>query len=384
MNTSKKCNIFKRFAYAFVPSKYGTLAYQSGGSTFLFLILFTLLITFINVSHVFYILNSALQDTFHVNSFGQIIDVNVSDFTLENGELDLEEPLNYSVEKICIYIDSDVNEITMSDIDYLVKNSGFDEFILGSKTNMCIYNGQTGEIQITKYSQLTNKKITKQDLVNLVDEWTSAKKIGPFLFGILFVFELIGHAFLALVACVAFWIVNLFLHKNARGGKIFAMSIYVMVPWMVVDMILLWLPFSIPSEITTPLYVIVTFILGCLGLFSVHDVSILENEEKFKYKYDQNPYRISGVMPGDAAALSDDAFGGYAAADVAKPSYHAVNGNTKVRLKGIEVEHSALELINKYVKGNLKDLAVQQLGEVTGLNILDCREIIDEWDRYYY
>lgn len=384
MNTSKKCNVFKRFAYSFVPSKYGVLAYQSAGSTFLFMLILTLIMAFSLTGNIFYVMNQTLQETLGVGSIGEVIEKYVPDFTIENGKLDLDEPINYTIDTVCIYIDSDVEELSLSDMDYLLNNSGFEGIILGSKKNCFVYNKRTGEMQTLNFSDFGNMKVGKQDLVDLVYEWTSFGKIGPALIIIYLIYFIVLYAVLALGCCVVFVILNLFLHRNVRAGKAYAIGVYALVPSFLLSQLLAWLPISIPSELTNPVYVILTVVLGCFGLYSVHDMAILENEEKYKYKYEQNPYRISGVMPGDTAAMSDDAFGGYASADVAKPSYHAVNGNIKVRLKGIEVEHSALELINKYVKGNLKDLAVQQLGEVTGLNILDCREIIDEWDRYYY
>lgn len=384
MNSIKKCNIFQRIIYSFVPSKYGTLAYQSSGSTFLFMVLISLLITISAVGNFFHSFKGTLQDTFHVDSVGGIIEAHVPDFTIDNGELDMVEPLNYSAGKVCFYFDSSIDEISMSDVDYLVKNSGFEAFFIGSKTNAFIYNGESGEMQMIKYSQMINQKVTKQDLINLVDEWTSAKKLAPFMLGFIGIFQIISYAFLAFFACIVSKIFNLFLHKQASFGKVYAMSIYALVPYFFVQQVLAWLPFSIPSEITRPVYILLTVILGCFGLFGIHECALLENEERYKYTFEQNPYRVSGIVPGNTGVISDEDFGGYATANTPRPSYQATNGNTKVRLKGIEVEYSDMELVNKYIKGNLKDLAIQQLGEVTGLNIQDCREIVDEWDRYFY
>lgn len=383
-NMKKKCNVFVRFVYSFIPSKYGTLAYQSGGSNFFFMLLLSLLMTVSIVFSVFFVMNKFLVDTFGVKTVGELIEKNIPDFTIENGKLDMEEPLNYTVDKVCFLFDSDVEEISMSDVDYLIKNSGFQAIFIGSKTNVFLYNGQSGEMSMAKYSDMFSNTFTKADFIAAADKWTSVSTLGPLLGGIMVVYHILGLAIKVFIYCIIFLFFNLFLRRNVKFGKVYAMSIYAVVPAILLEELIFWLPISVPSEIMKPIYIILTIVLGCFGLFSVHDVAALETEEKFKYKFDQNPYRISGVTPGDAGVISDEDFGGYATADMGRPSYRAVNGNTKVRLKGIEVEHSDLELINKYVKGNLKDLAVQQLGEITGFNIQDCREIIDDWDRYYY
>lgn len=382
MKTTKKCNFFKRIVYSFIPSKYGTLVYA--GSAFLFMFTLSLVLTVLTVTKMFVEINQSLQESFGVGSCSELVEKYVPDFSIKNGNLDMKEKVNYTVDKVCIYFDSTVEEITMSDMDYLVNQSGFEVILMGSKTNTFTYNGQSGEIQMYKYSQLFYQDVDKQDLVEVVKQWTSAKTVIPLLTGLVGIYDLVQYALKALLLGVLISIVNLFLHKNIRFSKAYAMSVYALVPWMLLEQLVMWLPFTIPTEITSPIYIIITVILGCFGLFSVHETALLETEEKFKYRYEQNPYRISGIMPDNAGVISDEDFGGYATADIPKPSYQAVNGNTKVRLKGIEVEHSDLELINKYIKGNLKDLAVQQLGQVTGLNIQDCREIIDEWDRYYY
>ena len=384
MNTSKKCNIFTRLVFSFIPSKYGLLTYQSGISTFFFMALVTLLISLSVTCNMFYSLNQSLQQSMGVGSLAELVEQVVPEFTIDNGELELKEPINYTIDKVCIYIDSEVEELTLGDVDYLITNSGFDGIVIGSKKNMIIYNKSSGELQTVNFSDFQNAKIVKKDLVELVRTWTSFEKIAPMLIVVLLVAYGITYLILALGCCIVYVILNAFLQRNVKLGKAYAVGVYSLVPSFILAQVLSWLPITVFSEFAIPVYIVLTLVIGCLGMYSVHEMALIENEEKFKYNFEQNPYRVSGIVPGNTGLMSDEELGGYAAVEIVKPSYQTVNGNVKVRLKGIEVDHSELELINKYVKGNLKDLAVQQLGEVTGLNIADCRDVIDEWDRYYF
>ena len=384
MSTSKKCNVFKRLVYSFIPSKYGLLSYQSQRSTFGFMAIVSLIISLSIASNFLVAMEQTLDKTMGVRTLSEVVEKFVPEFTIENGVLDLEEPFNYTIDTVCVYIDSSVDELTLSDIDYLLKNTGFSQMIIGSAKNLFVYEKRSEKLHMYNFSEVFKQTYVKSDLVVFIDKWTSFGVALPIMTFILLLVYGVIYAALALLFGIVFVLLNLFLKQNVRVGKAYAVAVYALIPSFVLAQIVSWLPVTVISEIAVPIYILITVILGCFGMYSVHDMAALENEEKYKYNFEQNPYRISGIAPANTEMMSDEALGGYAAVDTEKPSYQTVNGNVKVRMKGIEVEYSELELINKYIKGNLKDLAVQQLGEVTGLNINDCRDVIDDWNRYYY
>ncbi|MBR1692882.1 MAG: DUF1189 family protein [Lachnospiraceae bacterium] len=380
----KKPNFFKKIGYSFVPKKYGQLCFQSAGAIIGFVCLLSLFLVVGNVVNFYMICKTYLREEMEVETVEQLVDKYVPEFTIQNGQLDLEQSFDLTINKAVIHIDDTSERITMSDVEYLINNSGFEEFLLGSKSNLIIYSSRQGEYREYQFSDLGYETIKKKDLLEFVSGF---KTMGIAILAVAwYLLIVIGYFIKAFFYFLLFGLLNFFLRRRANAGNLYETAVFAILPATLVDFVLTLLPFTIPSEILNPIYFVATLIIGAFGLFSVHEMSLTKNDEKFKYTFDDNPYRVSGFVPDDAGALADENFGGYAAVAAGpKPSYSAANGaNTKVRLKGVEVAYSDMQLINRYIKGNMKDLAIQQLSDVSGLSMDDCRDIVENWERYFY
>lgn len=381
---NKRPNFFKKIGYSFVPTKYGILGIQSKGSVFGFVCLLSLILLIGNMANFYFMMKTVLREQMQVENFEQLINKYVPDFSITNGKLQLEQPIDFAVDKTVIYIDDNAEQITMSDVDYLVQNSAFEAFLLGSKNNMVVYMKEDGNYREMRFSDVGQFISNKQDIIDLVN---NSMVIGTIFVGAVWYIGLvIVYFFKALVYFLVLELLNVFIRRRVRAGNVYATAVFALVPTTLVDFLITLMPVTIPNEILNPIYFVVTTVIGAFALFSVHEMAQKQTEEKFQYKFEDNPYRVSGFVPDDAAAIADENFGGYAAiAGGPKPSYSKANGaNTKVRMKGVEVSYSELELINRYIKANLKDLAVEQLQEVSGLSKEDCEEVVGDWGRYYY
>lgn len=380
----KKPNFFKKIGFSFVPQKYGILGIQSKGSVFGFVCLLSLILLIGNVLHFNISFKKLLREEMEVDSVEQLVVKYVPEFSISGGMLVLEQPVDLAVDRTIVHLDDKAERITMSDVDYLTQNNAFEFFVLGSKSNLVVYNKQQGDYRELKFADLGGTIKNKNDIVQLVNNSLTVFSVF-FVIGWYFVL-VIGYFLKAAIYFLVLEILNMFIRRRVNAGNVYATAVFAIVPTTLIDFVITLMPISIPNEILTPIYFVITTVIGAFALFSVDEMLQTQTEDKFQYKFSDNPYRVSGFVPDDAAALADEDFGGYAAiAGGPKPSYSKANGaNTKVRMKNVEVAYGDLELINRYIKANMKDLAIEQLMEVSGLSQEDCTEIVGDWGRYYY
>jgi len=380
---NNKVGFFKKVAYSFIPPKYRILGMQTAGSVVGFVFLFSLLLLVVEGVDLAYVMTSFFKDELQVNSTEELIDKYVPDFTIQNGKLGLEEPVDIVAEGVIIHIDDSVEEITMSDVDYLVRNSNATNLILGSQTNLITYTTQ-GEYNEYKFAELGQLINSKQSLIDVSSQFLRIMLVTVAI--IMYIAFIIRHFFVALCYFLLLVLLNAIVKRKASAGNMYTIAVFAYVPALIFDLLITLSPVNLTATMRRPVDFVLTVVIAAFGLFSVHEANEQQMAEKYKFNFDDNPYRVSGFVPDNAASMGDDNFGGYAAiSNGPVPSYNVANGaNTKVRLKGVEVSHADLELIDRYIKGNLKDLAIQQLVEVSGLPFEDCREIVGDWNRYYY
>lgn len=125
--------------------------------------------------------------------------------------------------------------------------------------------------------------------------------------------------------------------------------------------------------------------------FMVKSQKKLTRQKDPYYNYGANPYAPTPLPTGPAGvggsmAMQDSDFGGYAtlvnerSTGTAKP---VANFSSKINLKGVSVNKDDLDLIDRYVQGNLKDMAIEQPQNLTGHSYEDCQDIVYNWYSYY-
>lgn len=385
-----KCNFLKKIGYSFNPSMYSVLGFQSAASVIGYVFLFTFLTVTISLLSLAFTVRGMMEDVLRVGSIAEMAERYVPEFTMENGELDLSEAVNLTAANFVINIDSSVEEITMSDVDYLTRNSAFTFFVIGSKKNVVLYNVEKREYQEYWYSDYDWPRITKDDLLNtIVKKMDWAIILGCICW---YLFCVIGHYFVAGIFFLLMQLVNLFMKRQATGAQMYTMTVFSVTPWLSIFFLLNLLSIQLPGELINPIYFIMTMLISIFALYYIH----LENTQSAQRN--MNPYRIDDVL--DAAvprgpssesmeALAGNDLSGYASmTEDGNPGRKArvsggAAGNKMVKIMGVSVSKDDLEVVDKYIQGNLKDMAASQLQSLTNLSNDKCMEIVKNWYSYY-
>lgn len=136
------------------PGQYERFLHLTAGRTLAFVFVFVLLTTFVS-----YYLPFIISQVFG-ESYNDIIDEYVPEFTLENDILTLSEPLEYDDGRTLVIANSDIEAFTQEDLnEYAVDH--IEVYLIG-KTNMIFYSG--GQSTVYAYSDLSIDTLDREGL----------------------------------------------------------------------------------------------------------------------------------------------------------------------------------------------------------------------------
>lgn len=241
---------FKQLFISFVPPLYVKYKWISKSATKGFVksfMLLLLIIVYIRVG----------ISIFTGGNEGKGILSGVPDFRIENGELSLEgEILHIDDEKgTVIYATDEIASFTYDDLDPYMKE-GYSEVLLISRTNCVLLRGGM-MVRSFKWSQVTAKVIDKK--------WMMAKAMPVLVVG-LFLFTLAAVFISALFYRFVAWLFSLVGKLIARIEKrsvtslnMFKITVYALVPGMILKTIFGFVPASIALVISP--YLIIAYLL---------------------------------------------------------------------------------------------------------------------------
>ncbi|MDF2542941.1 MAG: hypothetical protein K0S47_2659 [Herbinix sp.] len=243
-----KTNFFTQIFYAITkPNKYFKLTRVSGGRLTGFVFLFSLFLTVIAMIPITLIFVGP-------NGIYNIIEEDVPDFELKNGELHVDERYEGMDGDVYVLVDTDIDYFTYDDID-----KSYTETILISKTNAFVYRSY-GRIQEIDFAQLGGLHLTKDSLA----------VFQPFLYLMVALIAL----FLYLFNVGAYFLTGLFYsliglivsaagNINLKFARIFKVAIYSKVTirllYLLIDLTKLELPAwgrNLFAILVTTLYVV--------------------------------------------------------------------------------------------------------------------------------
>lgn len=241
---------FKQLFISFVPPLYVKYKWISKSATKSFVksfMLLLLLIAYIEVG----------ISIFTGGNEGKGILSGVPDFRIENGELTLEDEILHidDAKGTVIYATDEVASFSYDDLDPYMKE-GYSEVLLISRTNGVILRGGM-MVRSFKWSQVTAKVVDKK--------WMIAKAMPVLVVG-LFIFTLVAVFISALLYRFAAWLLSLVGNLIARIEKksvtsldMFKITIYALVPGMILKTIFGFVPASIALVISP--YLIIVYLL---------------------------------------------------------------------------------------------------------------------------
>ena len=215
-------NIFKQFIYSFVPPKYNELA-QAKVISMILLILIVIIMASVILygKHILsYTINDGLSD---------IID-SAPDFQVSGGEFSIAEDVYVEDDGLVFYLTDEIDEFDYYDVEQYL-DGGFDQIMLVSRYNLCIYRLEDGYQELA-LRDLGTVSFTKADLV----KWGDIVIYGLLL--IADAFSLVGNLLWYFPAAGIYLLVGMLLalifRKKISAGHLFKAAVFAKLPFFII------------------------------------------------------------------------------------------------------------------------------------------------------
>ena len=215
----KTPNIFKQFAFSFVPPMYKELAGAKVG------IMILLVLIVIAMACVFqygsFLLSYAISGG--VSGIMELF----PDFTLENGEFSIAQEFYIEEDDIVIYMTEDVYEFDYDDVEYYL-DYGFEQVMLVGRYNICMYTIDDG-YQELYFSELGDFSLSKDGIV----KWGGITIVGFVLVYYIFAFffKAIWYFLMASIYLLLGMLLAMIFSKEISAGHIFKAAVFAKLPF---------------------------------------------------------------------------------------------------------------------------------------------------------
>lgn len=229
----KEPNIFQQFVLAFVPAKYDRLAKVKVESMILFVTLLAFVATVISfINHMISI---------------KSIDVNalvdrLPDFTITDGNLEIEEDFLYEDGDMYAYITKDVAEFTYADAAKKAAE-GYRDIVLVGR-NQIYFMQNRGELRYQSVGFKIfgrNKQLSKKRAVDAIMPYLMAESVVLYIF--IFLGRILGYFLFAAVYLLFAMLIAAIRKRQIKPAVLFRVAVYAKVLMYVAGMILELIPF---------------------------------------------------------------------------------------------------------------------------------------------
>ncbi|MBD5491764.1 MAG: DUF1189 family protein [Lachnospiraceae bacterium] len=229
----KAPNIFQQFVLSFVPTKYDRLMKVKVGSMVLFVTLLAFAATVISFIN-------------HMISL-KFIDVNalvdrLPDFTITDGDLEIEEDFLYEDGDMYVYITKDVAEFTYGDAAKKAAEGYRDIILVGRNQIYFMQNREQLRYQSVGFKIFgRNKQLSKKRALDAVMPYLMAESVVLYIF--IFLGRIFGYFLFAAVYLLFAMLIASIMKKRLETGVLFRTAVYAKVLMFVAAMILGLIPF---------------------------------------------------------------------------------------------------------------------------------------------
>lgn len=249
---AKAPNIFKQFAFSFVPPKYKDLARAKVGSMIGLICLLVFLLTGLSFLGLIggYVLSGGIQEALDM----------FPDFKIENGVFSIDDTFYAEEDDLVMYLTDEVDEFDYYDVQSLM-DEGFTEIMLVGKYNICLYEDyEYQEMYFDEFGDLTITKDTIQSFVGPI-MWITMF----ILYVIWFVLRVFWYFLCAGVYLLIGMLLALIYGKKIDAGHIFKAAVFAKIPMFVLASLFNMLP--IDASFPGFLRVLATLILFGFGVW---------------------------------------------------------------------------------------------------------------------
>lgn len=256
----KAPNIFQQFGLAFVPTKYDMLTKVKVGSMILFVTLLALVSTVI--SFVNYMISIKSID---VNA---LVD-RLPDFTITDGNLEIEEDFLYEEGDMYVYITDDVEGFTYGDAAEKAADGYRDIILVGQKQIYIMQNRGELRYQYVGFETFgRNKKLSKERAVDALMPYLMSVTIVLYIFT--FLGRILGYFLFAAVYLLFAMLIAAIGKKQLKPAALFRVAVYAKVLMFVAAMILELIPF-VSFSVPFLLRVVITIVFMAFAIAKLPD-----------------------------------------------------------------------------------------------------------------
>lgn len=232
----KKFGFFNQIATAAAqPKKYERFLHLSTGRVVAFVFIFSLITTFIGY-YLPFIVSQVFGD-----SYTDIIDEYVPDFTMKDGILALSEPVEYDDGYTFVIANSNIEEFTEETVNEY--KDGYGSVYLFGKTNMIFYT--SGKTTVYRYSDLVIDELDKEGL----RAYVPSMYLMMVIFGLMnFVLRLARYFLGALVLMLFGWSMKGFWNMQFSFLDLFKLGAFSKVLYEIIAAILRIFRFALPMD----------------------------------------------------------------------------------------------------------------------------------------
>lgn len=295
MYRKKKTSFFKQLKIAlFKPTEFTDLLSLNMGKSIGYLFVFSLILSILISSFIYF--QIMVKDGGIPIAMDQIL----PEFLISNGELQLEQEYSINTSDLYLFANDEINQFTMSDLEYVMGQGEYGQVLLISKTNLIM--NRNGRIQNMIFAEQLTSPLNKETAINfLVTIFVVLTAIILILScPTFFVLQLLAACIIFVLAAI----MNAVLSKEATGKQLYQMSLYITGNLTIVSMLINFIPFHITGKIKLLIGAVISIIYLIFALSAANVIVSREKNLRSTGYYNQN-YAYNG---NNSLDLSDEAF----------------------------------------------------------------------------
>lgn len=233
---TKKFGFFRQIATAVAqPKKYERFLHLSTGRVIAFVLIFTLITTFLG-----YYLPFIISQVFG-ESYMDMIDEYVPEFTLKDNVLTLSEPVEYDDGYTLVIANSNIEEFTEEQLNEYTADYG--SVYLFGKTNMIFY--ASGQHTVYRYADLSITELDREGLRDYVPSVYMMMVVS----GVMnFVLRMFWYVLGALVLMLLGWSMKGFWNMQFSFLDLFKLGVFSKVLYEIIAAVLRMFRFALPMD----------------------------------------------------------------------------------------------------------------------------------------
>lgn len=295
MYRKKKTSFFRQLKIAlFKPTEFTDLLSLNMGKSIGYLFILSLILSILISSFIYF------QIMVKDGGIPIAIDRILPEFLISNGELQLEQEYSINTSDLYVYANDEVDQFTMSDLEYVMGQGEHSQVLLISKTNLIM--SRKDRIQNIIFAEQLTSPLNKETAINFL------VMIFMVLTAIILILSCPAFFVLQLLAaCIIFVlasIMNAILSKGATGKHLYQMSLYITGSLTIIFILINFLPFQITGELKLLIGGVVSIIYLIFALSAANIIVLRERNLRSTGYYNQN----YAYNENNSLDLSDEAF----------------------------------------------------------------------------